>query len=157
MHSILGRGSFSTNIPTSVRCGMEVVSDLALLRHYWAFSSSLLLDRLFLIFLLKIWLLVHLFLLNFFLSVNFAFNMLWYSTLWRASPFSNDLLWLTLFMEGFNVRLLDHFQVSSLPHYFSFKEQEIPGNLYCMDGHLMKLKCKLSNILRYRIFDFHVL
>ncbi len=33
-------------------------------------------------------LLVHLFLSNFFLPVKFAFNMLWYSTLWRATPFS---------------------------------------------------------------------
>ncbi len=39
----------------------------------------------------------------------------------------NDPLWLTLFMEGVNVRLLDHCQVSSLPHYCGFKEQEIPG------------------------------
>ncbi len=30
-------------------------------------------------------------------------------------------------MEGVNVRLLDHCQVSSLPHYCGFKEQEIPG------------------------------
>ncbi len=36
------------------------------------------------------------------------------------------LLWLTLFVEGVNVRLLDHCQVSSLPHYCGFKEQEIP-------------------------------
>ncbi len=43
-----------------------------------------------------------------------------------ATPFSNDPLWLTLFMEGVNVRLLDHCQVSSLPHYCGFKEQEIP-------------------------------
>ncbi len=27
----------------------------------------------------------------------------------------------------------------------------------CMDGHLLKLKCKYSNILRYCIFDFHEL
>ncbi len=72
-------------------------------------------------------LLVHLFLSNFFLPVNFAFNMLWYSTLWRATPFSNDLLWLTLFVEGVNDCLLDHCQVSSLPHYCGFKEQEITG------------------------------
>ncbi len=71
-------------------------------------------------------LLVHLFLPNFFLPVNFAFNMLWYSTLWTATLFSNDLLWLTLFVEGVNVRLLDHCQVSSLPHYCGFKEQKIP-------------------------------
>ncbi len=72
-------------------------------------------------------LLVYLFLHNFFLTVNFAFNMLWYSTLWTASPFSNDLLWLTLFVEGVNDCLLDHCQVSSLPHYCGFRTQEIPG------------------------------
>ncbi len=44
-----------------------------------------------------------------------------------ATPFSNDPLWLTLFMEGVNVCLLDHCQVSSLFHYCGFKEQEIPG------------------------------
>ncbi len=65
-------------------------------------------------------------LLNFFLPVNFAFNMLWYSTLWRATPFSNDLLWFALFVEVVNVRLLDHCQVSSVSHYCGFKEQDIP-------------------------------
>ncbi len=40
-------------------------------------------------------------------------------------------------------------QVSSVPHYCGFKEQEIPTIQYCMDGHLLKLKCKYSNILRY--------
>ncbi len=58
-------------------------------------------------------------------SVNFAFNMLWYSTPWTATPFSNDPLWLTLFVEGVNDCLLDHCQVSSVPHYCGFKEQEI--------------------------------
>ncbi len=71
-------------------------------------------------------LLVQIFLPNFFLPVNFAFNMLWYSTLWTATPFSNDPLRLTLFVEGVNDRLLDHSQVSSVPHYCGFKEQEIP-------------------------------
>ncbi len=70
-------------------------------------------------------LLVHIFLPNFFLPVNFAFNMLWYSTPWTATPFSNDPLWLTLFVEGVNDCLLDHCQVSSVPHYCGFKEQEI--------------------------------
>ncbi len=70
-------------------------------------------------------LLVHIFLPNFFLPVNFAFNMLWYSTPWTATPFSNDPLWLTLFVEGVNDRLLDHCQVSSVHHYCGFKEQEI--------------------------------
>ncbi len=71
-------------------------------------------------------LLVYIFLPKFFLPVNFAFNMLWYSTPWRATSFSNDLLWLTLFVEGVNDRLLDHCQVSSVRHYYGFKEQEIP-------------------------------
>ncbi len=53
MHSILGRGSFSTNSSISeVWHGSD--QPVALLRHYWAFSSSVLLDWLFLIFLLKI-------------------------------------------------------------------------------------------------------
>ncbi len=63
---------------------------------------------------------------NYFLLVNFAFNMLWYSTLWRATLFSNDPLWLTLFVEGVNDCLLDHCQVNSLTLYCGFKEQEIP-------------------------------
>ncbi len=64
---------------------------------------------------------------------------------------------ITLFVEGVNDCLLDHCQVSSVPHYCGFKEQEIPLNLYCRDGHLMKVKCKYSNILWYWIFDFHEL
>ncbi len=68
-------------------------------------------------------LLVHIFLPNFFLPVNVAFNMLWYSTPWTATPFSNDTLW--LFEEGVNDCLLDHCQVTSVP-YCCFKEQEIP-------------------------------
>ncbi len=73
--------------------------------------------------------LVHIFLPNFFLPVNFAFNMLWYSTPWTDTPFSNDPLWLTLFVEGVNDRLLDHCQVSRVPHYFSFKESESQWDL----------------------------
>ncbi len=71
-------------------------------------------------------LLVHIFLPNCIVPVNFAFNMLWYSTPWTVTPFSNDPPWLTLFVEGVNDRLLDHCQISSLPHYCGFKEQEIP-------------------------------
>ncbi len=53
MHSILGRGSFSTNSSISEAWhGSD--QPVAPLRHYWVFSSSVLLDRLFLIFLLKI-------------------------------------------------------------------------------------------------------
>ncbi len=71
-------------------------------------------------------LLVHILLPNLVLPDNFAINMLWYSSHWTATPFSNDPLWLTLFVEGVNDRLLDHCQVSSVPHYCGFKEQEIP-------------------------------
>ncbi len=91
-------------------------------------------------------LLVHIFLPNFFLPVNFAFNMLWYSTPWIATPFSNDPLWLTLFVEGVNDRLLDHCQVSSVPHYCGFKEQEIPRIYTVWMVILSKLKYKYSNI-----------
>ncbi len=53
MHSILSQGSFSTNASISEVChGSD--QPVALLRHYWVFSSSVLLDWLFLIFLLKI-------------------------------------------------------------------------------------------------------
>ncbi len=37
-----------------------------------------------------------------FLPVNFACNMLWNSTPWTAPSFSNDPLWLTLFVEAVN-------------------------------------------------------
>ncbi len=61
-----------------------------------------------------------------FIPVKLAFNILWYSTPWTATPFSNDPLRLTLFVEGVNDHLLDHSQVSSVPHYCDFKKQEIP-------------------------------
>ncbi len=38
-----------------------------------------------------------------------------------------------------------------------FQRTRDTQNLYCMDGHLLKLKCKYSNILRYWTFDFHEL
>ncbi len=69
-------------------------------------------------------LLVHLFLPNFFLPVIFAFDVLWYSTLSRATPFRNDLLWLTLFVEGVNKFILDHCQVGCLPHYCGSKNKQ---------------------------------
>ncbi len=57
---------------------------------------------------------------------SFQSNMLWYSTPWTPTPFSNDPLWLTLFMDGVNDRLLGHCQVNSVPNYCAIKEQEIP-------------------------------
>ncbi len=80
------------------------------------------------------------------ISVNFAFNMLWYCTPWTATPFSNYPLWLTLFVEDC---LLDHCQVSSVPHYCGFKEQEIPT----IDTVWTVIYWN-SNVL-ILIFDFH--
>ncbi len=44
----------------------------------------------------------------------------------QPPPFSIDPLWLTFFVKGVNDRFLDHCQVSSVPHYCAFKEQEMP-------------------------------
>ncbi len=72
--------------------------------------------------------------------------MLWYSTPpWTATPFSNDLLWLTLFMEGVNVRLLDHCQVNRVPHYCGFKEQEIP-RIYTV-GMVINWNSNVNNLI----------
>ncbi len=49
----------------------------------------------------------HLFLPHFFLGN---------STLWTASFFGNECLWLTLLVKGVNYCLLDNCQISSLPH-----------------------------------------
>ncbi len=58
MHSILCQGSFITNSSISEEWhGSD--EPVALLRHYWAFSLSVLLDRLFIIFLLKIYHIFH--------------------------------------------------------------------------------------------------
>ncbi len=69
--------------------------------------------------------------------------------------FSNEPLWLTLFVGGVNDRLLDCCQLKSTLLWF--QRTRDTQNVYCMDGHLMKLKCKYSSILRYWIFDFHEL
>ncbi len=102
-------------------------------------------------------LLVHIFLPNFFPPVNFAFNMLWYSSPLTATPFSNDPLWLILFVEGANDRLLDHcqHQVSIVPHYFGFKEQDIPTIYTVWMVIYWNSKCKYSNISNILIFYFH--
>ncbi len=63
---------------------------------------------------------------NFFLPVNFAFNLLWYSFPWTAAPFSNDSLWITLFVGGCRWSSSGPLKVNSVPHYCGFKDQEIP-------------------------------
>ncbi len=56
------------------------------------------------------------FLPTLFPSTQLSVNMLGYSTLWTASFFVNECLWLTLLVKGVNDCLLDNCQVSSLPH-----------------------------------------
>ncbi len=51
-----------------------------------------------------------------FSSTQLSVNMLGYSTLWTASFFGNECLWLTLLVKGVNDCLLDNCQISSLPH-----------------------------------------
>ncbi len=48
-------------------------------------------------------------------SAQLSVNMLGYSTLWTASFFGNECLWLTLLVKD-NDCLLDNCQISSLPH-----------------------------------------
>ncbi len=49
-------------------------------------------------------------------STQLSVNKLGYSTLWTASFFGNECLWLTLLLKGVNDCLLDNCQISSLPH-----------------------------------------
>ncbi len=59
---------------------------------------------------LRFSLVVHLF-----PSTQRSVNMLGYSTLWTASFFGNECLWLTLLVKGVNDCLLDNCQIC-LPH-----------------------------------------
>ncbi len=72
------------------------------------------------------------------LPVNFAFNKLWYSTPRTAPPFSNDPLWLTLFVEGVNDRLLVPLPSQQCSPLLWFQRTIDTQNLYCMDGHLLE-------------------
>ncbi len=49
-------------------------------------------------------------------STQLSVNMLGYSTLWTASFFVNECLWLTLLVKGVNDCLLGNCQIGSLPH-----------------------------------------
>ncbi len=71
------------------------------------------------------------------LQSTLLFNMLWYSTLWRAPPFSNDALWRTLFVEGCQDRLLTIAKSAVFPIIVFQRTRDIQ-NLYCMDDHLLK-------------------
>ncbi len=92
----------------------------------------------------------------FFLPVNFVFNMLWHSTLWTA-PFQ--------WWPSVTYPLCGGRQWSSsgpLPSQqcsplLCFQRTRETHNLHCMDCHLLNLKCKYFNILRYWILFFHEL
>ncbi len=49
------------------------------------------------------------------------------TALLEQPPLSVMTVWITLFLEGVNDRLLDRFQISSVPHYCGFTKQERPG------------------------------
>ncbi len=59
-------------------------------------------------------------------SFQSTLHLICFDTALCEEPHLSVTLWLTLFAEGVNDRLLDHCQVSSVTHYCSFKEQEIP-------------------------------
>ncbi len=59
---------------------------------------------------------VQFFLPHFFPSTQLSVNMLGYSTLWTASFFGSECLWLILLVKGVNDCLLDNCQISSLAH-----------------------------------------
>ncbi len=59
-------------------------------------------------------------------SFQSTLYLICFDTALCEEPHLSVTLWLTLFVEGVNDRLLDHCQVSSVPHYCGFKEQEIP-------------------------------
>ncbi len=59
-------------------------------------------------------------------SFQSTFHLICFDTALLEQPsLSVMTLSLTLFVEGVNDRLLDHCQISSVPHYCCFKEQEI--------------------------------
>ncbi len=91
---------------------------------HFLWSSPKCLSRLCWTVFSRLWsslLLVHIFISNFFQS---TLHLICFDTaLIAQSPLSV----MTLFVEGVNDHLLDHCQISSVPHYCGFKEQEIPG------------------------------
>ncbi len=87
-----------------------------------------------------------------FLPVNVAFNILWCSTLWTATPFCDlPSLWRVSMIVFWTIA-----KSAVFPLLWSQRTRDTP-NLYCMDDQLLKLKCKYSKMLRYWVFDFHEL
>ncbi len=71
-----------------------------------------------------------------FLPVNFALNMLWYSTPWTATPFSNDPL-----RRGCQWSSSGPLPSQQCSPLLWFQRTRDAQNVYCMDGHLLKFKC----------------
>ncbi len=90
-----------------------------------------------------LWLLVHILLPNFCLPVNFAFNMLWYSHPFQLWPSVTYPL-----CGGCQCSSSGSLPSQQCPPLLWFQRTRDTQNLYCMDGHFLKLKCKYSNILR---------
>ncbi len=128
MHLILGWAFFCMNycnngspFPEDVWAWWLYALTPASVHSLW--SSSKCLNRLCLTVFSSLrssLLLVHILLHNFFITVNFAFNMLWYSTPWTATP---SVMTLCSGCQWSSSVLLPSQQSSQL---CDFKEQEIP-------------------------------
>ncbi len=87
------------------------------------------------------------------LSFNFVSNMLWYSTL-EQPPLS--VMTLCDLLSLWRVSKIIFWTIAKsavFPIIIVSKNKRYP-DLYCMDAHLLKLKCKYSNILRYWFLTF---
>ncbi len=91
---------------------------------------------------------------QFLLPVNFVFNMLWYSTPVNSPPFINDPLWLTLFV-GVSMIVFRTITKSAVFLIIVLSKNKRYPEFILYGCHLLKLKCKYSNFVRYLIFDLH--
>ncbi len=100
-------------LDTSV-CGALDALTPALVHSLWSSPKSILLDNPHKSAVLSVG--CASFSSTLFPSTQLSVKMLGYSTLWTASFFGNECLWLTLLVKGVNDCLLDNCQISSLPH-----------------------------------------
>ncbi len=99
-------------------------------------------------------LLVHIFLPNFFLPVNFAFNMLWYTTPWTAPPPTLSVMILCDLLSLWRVSMIVFWTIAKsavFPIIVVSKNKRYPQSIR-MDGHL--LETQISNILIFWDTDF---
>ncbi len=116
-------------------------------------SSLKCLNRLCLTVFSSLWsslLLVHIFLPDFFLPVNFVFNMLWYSTPWTPPPPSLSVMTLCDLLSLWRVSLIVFWTIvkSSVFSIIVLSKNKRCPEFILYGCHLLKLKCKYSNILR---------